>query len=216
MLTETVSHSDRLRDATRDVHIQAERSGVVSDLLKQRGTREDYIALLRNLHPVYTQLESSLSDSSIEDGIRWFARRELSRVAAIENDLVRLAGAQWRERIKLLPEAQAYASSIRSGVKRAPLTLVSHCYVRYLGDLSGGQLIKGVLERSLGLDPVSLTFFEFPLIEDLDQFKRDFRRQINRVAEGVEAGTADILIDAALDAFRMNIALSKALQDRIR
>jgi heme oxygenase (biliverdin-producing, ferredoxin) len=42
-----------------------------------------------------------------------------------------------------------------------PTPLVAHSYVRYLGDLSGGQFIKRIVTKAYGLDESAVNFYEF-------------------------------------------------------
>ena len=102
----------------------------------------------------------------------------------------------------MLPEAEGYASAVAAcaGSPR----LVAHAYARYLGDLSGGQILKPVLARGLALPPAALAFYDFPLLPDLAAPKAAMREALDRVAphEGQE------VIDEAISAFGHNIAVS--------
>ncbi|XUM24561.1 biliverdin-producing heme oxygenase [Bradyrhizobium oligotrophicum S58] len=49
-----------MRERTKTLHLTAERTGIVADLLRGRGTPEAYALLLRNLLPVYETLEAEL------------------------------------------------------------------------------------------------------------------------------------------------------------
>jgi heme oxygenase (biliverdin-producing, ferredoxin) len=45
---------------------------------------------------------------------------------------------------------------------RAPGLLVAHAYVRYLGDLSGGQIVRRIVAKSLHLSSdAGLRFYDF-------------------------------------------------------
>ena len=50
--------------------------------------------------------------------------------------------------------------------KEKPELLVAHAYTRYLGDLSGGQILKKIAQRGMGLQgSEGLAFYEFDKIE---------------------------------------------------
>jgi len=49
-----------LRESIRAIHAQAERSGIVSDVLRGRATRFGYALLLRNLLPASQEMERGL------------------------------------------------------------------------------------------------------------------------------------------------------------
>lgn len=190
---------------TRDLHFSAERSGFVADLVRGRASRSAYALYLRNLVPAYAELERGLEASELPE-VRWFARPELIRSQALEADLAWLAGPAWQASLPLLPAGLHYGHRIRAAALEDGPGLLGHAYVRYLGDLSGGQILRKVLARSLGLGPEALTFYDFPEIADLDDFKQSFRRALDR------AGLNEALVSEAEMAFRLNIALSEAVQ----
>ena len=48
-----------LREGTAELHREAERAGILRELLRGRVTRGEYCALLRNLHALYVTLEAN-------------------------------------------------------------------------------------------------------------------------------------------------------------
>ena len=42
--------------------------------------------------------------------------------------------------------------------KEEPYLLIAHHYTRYLGDLSGGQILKNIAQKALNLDQQGLAF----------------------------------------------------------
>jgi heme oxygenase (biliverdin-producing, ferredoxin) len=204
--TRPASLLDAMRERTRTLHVTAERTGIVAELLRGRGTRRAYALLLRNLLPVYEALEAELLRHEGTRAVGLIVRPELHRSAAIRADLAQLDAAG----LPVLPEAIAYVRAIQEAGAGAGHPLLAHAYTRYLGDLSGGQIIKKILARSLDLPPESLSFYEFPDIADLQRFKDDYREALEHAgAVMVEHGA--VVEEAAL-AFTLNIALSEALQ----
>lgn len=72
-----------------------------------------------------------------------------------------------------------------------PSALLAHAYVRYLGDLSGGQIIRRHIAKAYGLDPVSglgTQFYEFQKlggggvagIGDMNHIKGWYRDGLNK------------------------------------
>jgi heme oxygenase (biliverdin-producing, ferredoxin) len=200
--------SDMLREATRSLHVQAERSGIIGQLLRGGGTREAYALLLRNLLPAYRAMEEGLVCHERSPGLRAVVREELFRVPALESDLERLAGTAWRKSLPLLPAGVRYADRV-SAAADGGLRLVAHAYLRYLGDLSGGQIMKRLLAKSLGLEVEALAFYDFPAIADLSSFKSEYRKAIDG-AMALVVDPADI-IDEAVVGFRLTIELSHAI-----
>jgi len=89
--------------------------------------------------------------------------------------------------------------------------LIAHAYIRYLGDLYGGQILRRILARSLGLGAPSLSFYDFPAIADAEAFKAGYRAALDQAALEIE-DCAGVVEEAAL-AFELNIAVSMAVGD---
>ncbi len=208
MSSDSVDLSSALRFHTQDLHVQAERSGIVADMLRGRVTRLGYAIFLRNLAPAYRRLEIGLERHRLSPIIGSFARDEIYRSAALEHDLSGLNGPGWREALPLLPAGQRYADHIDAAAAGSGDGLIGHAYVRYLGDLSGGQVLKRLLGQSLGLTGETLAFYDFPRISDPVAYKQNFRDALDRAA----ATVADqrVVIDAAVEAFSLNIQVSEA------
>jgi heme oxygenase len=200
-----------LRERTGELHTQAERSGIIADILRGRATRDAYILLLRNLLPVYQALEEELAKMSGSPLIGPIGHTELARAGAIASDLRHLSVDV--AAVPLVPETADYVAAIREASKGNGGRLIAHAYARYLGDLSGGQILKKLLARSLELVPEALTFYEFPAIHDLAEFKAGYRSAIDRA--GDEIDDFDAIVEEGALAFQLNIALSVALQAEI-
>jgi heme oxygenase len=198
-----------LRDSTHALHVEAERSGVIGQLLRGGGTREAYALLLRNLSPAYRAMEEGLVRHEDSPALRAMVRRELFRTAALEADVERLVGASWRLSLPLLPAGERYAARVAAAAVNGSGRLVAHAYLRYLGDLSGGQIMKRLLARSLGLGPDTLAFYDFPAIADLSAFKSEYRKAIDG---SIVAGVNPVdVVDEAIVGFRLTIELSEAV-----
>lgn len=219
----------RLREATKMVHREAERTGVLADLIRGRATREGYAVYLRNLVPIYATLEAGLAGLDPPSPLlSAFADPALRRLPHLLADLAAVAGPAWAQICPLLPEAEFYAASIadtdaiathakaklaaHAEIKlaaHAHIKLAAHAYARYLGDLSGGQILRPLLVRSLGLEADALAFYEFPGLADLDGAKQGLRAALDTLPATGEM--ADAIIAEAIAAFRHNIALSTAV-----
>lgn len=202
--------SDVVRTATQGVHREAERAGFIADLIRGRATRPGYALFLANLAPAYDALERALAGARTPE-LGAFADPRLHRLAALRADLEAMAepGAPAAD---ILASARAYAVAIEAAAEE-PARLAAHAYARYLGDLSGGQILKPVLARSLGLAPAALGFYEFPAIEDHAAMKSAMRDTLDRFVVG--SAPAEAFLDEAVAAFRHNIALSEAVRQRL-
>ena len=205
-----------LRERTALVHREAERTGFIADLIRGRATRVGYALFLRNLVPVYDALEAALDvmrDRSSDNGcssavLSAFVDRRLRRRDALRSDLRAIAGPAWEADLQLLAATSAYVQAVRSvaGSER----LIAHAYARYLGDLSGGQILQPVLARNLGLPAEALTFYDFPLVPDIAAPKAAMRAALDEV--NTDGPAANAIVEEAIAAFRHNIALSLAVQ----
>ena len=161
-----ISLPERLRLGTRDLHAQTERTGAMADLLAGRLSLAGYCAMLRNLHAIYAALEAALEAAMQRQppdaAVLRLHAGPLRREAALAADLAALHGPLWRTELPLQPAAQAYAQRLQALSHAQSPSLVAHVYVRYLGDLHGGQILKRLVARSLGLVGDSGTqFYEF-------------------------------------------------------
>ena len=59
----------RLREATRLLHTEVERAGVMRLLLRGQLDRVGYCMLLRNLHAIYAALEAGIGQHSAHSGL---------------------------------------------------------------------------------------------------------------------------------------------------
>ena len=197
-----------VRERTKLVHREAERAGFIADLLQGRAATTGYALFLRNLHPAYAAMEPALTAWADHPLAGAFADPRLHRLEALSADLRALAGADWAA-LPLLPEATAYAEAILAAAPD-PARLAGHAYARYLGDLSGGQILKPLLARMLGLGPDALAFYDFPDFADLAAPKLALRAALDDVP--VASDAAQALCSEAILAFRHNIAVSEAVQ----
>ena len=147
-----MSLSARLRQATGALHREVESTALIAQLLRGKLDRGDYCALLRNLHPVYEALEARLSDTQLPDGI---ADPRLARLAVLEADLQVLHGADWAS-LPVSDAALAYQARL---LELDEARLIAHAYVRYLGDLAGGQMLGRIVEKAYG---AGAEFYRFP------------------------------------------------------
>lgn len=197
-----------LRERTAGVHREAERAGVIADLLRGRATRSGYALFLRNLVPAYAALEGAIAAHGSAAPLGALADPRLHRLPALRRDLAALAGAGWERDLPRLPEADAYAAAIAEATNDPP-RLLAHAYARYLGDLSGGQILKPVLARTLGLGADALAFYDFPLLDDPAAAKAAIRATLDAIVpDGHAAAT---IVEAAIAAFRHNIAVAEAV-----
>lgn len=167
--------SAQLREQSLTAHQEAEDSPLMTALVAGELTGRQYGVLLVQLQHVYAALDAA-SDLWRDDPlVGGFFDPRLARGHAIAADLVALDC----QGVPVLPQARIYADRITELAATWPGGVVAHHYTRYLGDLSGGQVIATTLSRSLGLTADhGLAFFEFPGIK-APPFRRDYRERLD-------------------------------------
>jgi heme oxygenase (biliverdin-producing, ferredoxin) len=196
----------RLRAETGALHRQAEQAGIMRELLAGRVHCAAYVALLRALVPVYLALEQGLAE---HPAVVPLPLDGLARTPALADDLAHLHGPCWREELMPVAAGEAYAARIRRVARERPLLLAAHAYVRYLGDLSGGQALGRLVARGLGLTGgVGVAFYRFG-IADLAGRKRAFRAGLDALP--LAANEADQVLAEARAAFAANIEVFEAV-----
>ena len=124
--------------------------------------------------------------------------------------LLSLCGNNWKRDIPLLDAGEIYARRIAKAAEGDGARLIAHAYTRYLGDLSGGQILQRLLERSLELRPSELSFYDFPRFADLAELKADYRKALDQA--GALASDPQAVVEEGAIAFSLNIDLSCAVQ----
>jgi heme oxygenase len=160
------------------------------------------VALLLQLVEIYAELEAAgqlMGDDPVAGA---FVSTALLRRAALESDLAGLLGDRWREHLDPLPSTLAYTARLQEVAYTDPARFVAHHYTRYLGDLSGGQIIGRMAARTYGLGDDCLQFFRFDAIADQAAFKAAYRSSLDD-APWDEADRATV-IDESRRAFRLN------------
>ena len=197
------SLAERLKTETRALHTAAERSSFMSVLLRGRMERPAYCALLRNLHAIYAALEPAIVRHAGHPLIAPVYAPALFRTAALAHDLLVLHGQGWASEIALRPAAVAYVARLREIDTAQPALLLSHAYVRYLGDLSGGQMLRRVVARSAALaGERGVAFYDFGDVTATRDLTEGFRSGLASVS--TDAAQSNALIDEAKLAFGLH------------
>jgi len=184
-----------LRERTRALHTQAERSGLMQSLLRGEVDRAGYCALLRNLYEIYSALEAALVQHRSHAWIAPLALTGLARTPALAADLQALHGEGWADALPVRTATRGYVERIHAIERRSPGLLAAHAYVRYLGDLSGGQVLRGTVCRCLGLSgEQGMAFYNFGVPEAAQWLRQHFRQGLGAIqadSEGVEQLVAE-------------------------
>jgi heme oxygenase len=201
-----VGLSERLRAETRDLHTAAERAGIMPALLRGALEREAYALLLRNLHALYAALESALTHHAVHVAVAPVVFPALFRQAALAADLATLHGPGWADELPLQAAAQRYVARLHQLDQQQPALLVAHAYVRYLGDLSGGQMLRKIVARSFRLTGnEGSRFYDFGVAATVQSHLHAFRAGLTALA--ADAHGIDALVAEARWAFGLHAEL---------
>ena len=201
----------QLKEGTKKSHSAAENTTFVKSFLRGVVNKESYRALVNDLYFVYCALEDEVSNLKDHPVIGNLQLSDLERRDSLEMDLRYYYGPIWRSLIKPSEACERYVNRIREVAKNEPELLVSHHYTRYLGDLSGGQILKGIAQKALELgDGQGLKFYDFEKIEDTKAYKAGYRGILNDLP--IDQHQADAIIVEANYAFRLNMYMFDTLE----
>lgn len=203
------SFSARLKSATWNRHEEAESHTFFEDLFAGRLPLPVFTELVAQYHFVYAALEEvgrALADHPVAGAV---FTPKLERVPALERDLDALAGPDWRAEIRPNRATQTYVARIRQALDW-PAGYVAHHYTRYIGDLSGGQVIRKVAVRGYGLtDNRGVEFYVFDELGSLPAFKDRYRHRLDAL-QLTEAERRRVVDETRL-AYQLNVEVLAAL-----
>ena len=211
-----VALAGQLREGTKKSHTMAENTGFVACFLKGVVEKTSYRKLISDLYFVYKAMEEEIDKLVQEDHpvIKHIGFKELFRRQTLEKDLEFYYGNNWLDQIKISESAQSYVNRIRLVANESPELLVGHHYTRYIGDLSGGQILKKIAKKALNLrGDDGLNFYEFKLIEDEKLFKKSYSETLNKLP--IDQKIADNIIEEANEAFAYNMNMFRELEGNL-
>ena len=204
-MSNLIPFSQELRERTRTGHSASEGADFMGDLMTGKGTRDDYIALVAQHYFIYEAIEAAAEQMKNDPVAAPFISEKLTRLPAIVEDLRFLLGDTWRDDISPLSTTAAYVARIRAVGATWAGGFVAHHYTRYLGDLSGGQIIRTIMQRQFGFETNGVGFYLFADIAKPKEFKDTYRDQLDAVPWDDEERAR--VIDEVLVAYRFNTDL---------
>ena len=192
-----------LASLTQAAHQNAERQEFAREMMSGSMSQEKYKTYLYNMWLVYDILEDvalsmgcfgpedlSMPDDDLPlDG--------LTQADDIWADYVELGGAEdGSNPPQIAPSAEAYRSHIVKNCQHDKDKLFAHVYVRHMGDLSGGQMIKGKV-------PGSGKKYEFA----------DMNQSVDELKNLIRKRTKDSMADEANKAFELSTKIFEELNN---
>ena len=210
----SVTLAAQLREGTKKAHTMAENTGFVSCFLKGVVDKASYRKLVADLYFVYGAMEEEVGKLTEHPVVGPVAMEQLNRREALEQDLAYYFGDTWKDQIQPSPSATTYVERIHEIAKDSPELLVGHHYTRYMGDLSGGQILKNIAQKAMNMDgDDGLRFYVFNDIADEKAFKTTYRSTMDELP--IDQATADRIVEEANKAFHMNMNMFKELEGNL-
>jgi len=181
-----------IREATKEQHRRAEQQEFVKTLMSGEIHPRLYATFLYNQSYCYGVLEKWAGYQGLLDHLPGIARAE-----KLANDCQNL----W---VRITPQPEITDSTKRyaehiDNIRREPAKLFAHVYVRYLGDLYGGQMIK---TRT----PGNNTYLDFDNAKELIQAIRE------TINDYMSTDTNDVIAEAKI-CFEYATELFKEMHD---
>jgi len=199
-MTDLTTFSKKIKKDTSKSHSMAENTGFVTNFLAGVVSKESYKQLIADFYFIYTALEEQVEKYKDDPFISPIAFDELKRVPALEKDCEFYWGEHWRSIIYPTDACKNYVARVK---KINAKFLVGHHYTRYLGDLSGGQILKNIANKSMNLDGKGLAFYEFEGISNPKGFKERYRHALDNLP--ITWSDGELIINEANYAFKLNM-----------
>ncbi len=201
-----------VKRSTDAAHRAAESSPFMSDLLDGALPEAAYVELEAQSWFLYRALEAGGRELAGDPLVAPFLDDALLRQDALEADLRHHLGDDWRARVTMLPATERYVARLAEVAAEWPAGFVAHHYLRYLGDLSGGQIIRTLMARAYGYDADGVRFYIFDGIAKPKPYKDDYRAKMDALPlSDQEVARFIAEVDAA---FGLNRALFDELGER--
>jgi len=205
-----MTFSKEIKAGTKKSHSAAENTSFVKSFLRGVVSKDSYKVLVADLYFVYRTMEEEVRKLKDHPVVGKINLPELERVNNLERDLRYFYGPIWRGLIEPTEACNRYCDRITEVAKNEPELLVGHHYTRYLGDLSGGQILKGIAEKAMNLEGEGLYFYEFDKIDNAKEYKTKYRSILDELPL-TESQQNAIIVEANW-AFRLNMHMFDQLE----
>nr|YP_009402718.1 heme oxygenase [Compsopogon caeruleus]ARX96071.1 heme oxygenase [Compsopogon caeruleus] len=202
--------ASQLREKTAKSHSMAENVSFVKSFLSGVIDKNSYRKLVANLYFVYSSIEEEMKKNKDHPAIKPIYFPALERKQSLEKDLSFYYSYNWKEEIQPSLATTVYVDRIHLIGTNQPELLVAHAYTRYLGDLSGGQILKKIAQNAMNLNSSEGTqFYTFENINDEKIFKNKYREALNSLP--LSQDNIEQIIAEANISFNLNMKIFQEL-----
>lgn len=205
--------SKQIKEGTKKSHTMAENTGFITCFLKGVVEKKSYVTLMSDLYHVYSAMEEEIEKHKNDPVVSKIYYPELFRKESIEKDLQYYLGDDWKSQVTQTNSCKEYVGRIRDVSGFSPMLLISHHYTRYIGDLSGGQVLKGIAQTALGVEDDAMNFYIFKDIPDEKKFKNDYRNTLDSLP--LSQTQIDLIIAEANNAFKYNMKVFNEIEGNL-
>nr|YP_009944610.1 Heme oxygenase [Osmundea sinicola]QFR99904.1 Heme oxygenase [Osmundea sinicola] len=206
--------AQKLREGTTKSHSMAENVSFVKSFLGGVVDKRSYRKLVANLFFIYSAIEEELERNKDHKVVKYIYFPQLYRKNSLVEDLKYYYGHNWSECIESSAATKIYIERIHQIGYNNPELLIAHSYTRYIGDLSGGQILKNIAKNAMQLPNNSGTaFYDFNMIEDEKIFKDQYRNSLNNIP--LNSLEIEQIISEANIAFNLNMKIFQELNSNV-
>nr|YP_009398066.1 Heme oxygenase [Gredgaria maugeana]ARW67252.1 Heme oxygenase [Gredgaria maugeana] len=206
--------AEQLREGTTKSHSMAENVSFVKSFLGGVVDKKSYRQLVANLYFIYEAIEYQIEKNKDNLFVNAIYFPELYRKQSLINDLDYYYGSNWENQIKPSSATQIYVDRIHQIGSLSPELLIAHSYTRYIGDLSGGQILKKIAQNAMQLaDNEGTAFYDFKSIDNEKVFKDLYRQSLNNIPLNKQQ-IQQIIAEANI-AFNLNMKIFQELNSNL-
>nr|QCI06360.1 Heme oxygenase [Dictyurus purpurascens] len=206
--------AQQLREGTTKSHSMAENVSFVKSFLGGVVDKKSYRQLVANLFFIYVAIEEEMNKNKNHEAVKFIYFPELFRELSLIEDLNYYYGSDWFNQIKPSLATQVYVDRIHYIGSNQPELLIAHAYTRYIGDLSGGQILKKIAKNAMQLsDNLGTSFYDFHSISDEIAFKNMYRNSLNNIP--LLDNQINQIISEANIAFNLNMKMFQELDSNL-
>jgi len=172
---------ERIKLQSDPAHRAAEQAPFIDQLMGGVLTTSAYLDYLKTFLPIYQRMEELFREREKEGVLAYFDHRALDRANYIASDIKVLEDSQ-----DVKPSHSTFSSISRYleslTMDLTDVQLLAHHYIRYLGDLSGGQAISRLVARHYQVPKSALNFYNFDTLGDIVFYKNRYRDLLNLIS----------------------------------